>query len=220
MKLSGRPWEPGSWIDRRTTRTLEFIASHYDACKVGYQGNEGYRKSTDLRKFTHCIRDLFARGFIHPDRTVFTDLGCADGRVNVMMSYFVRLSIGIEIDPEILSEYKTNRKGLLAGMQAVGLDPPKENIHLFQGSSLDASVHRRIFLETGIRFRDMDILYTYITLHEVFAERIARDAADGALYLVYGFHRVLPSYPGLKLLIPDVGGQQIAALFVKEPGGC
>jgi hypothetical protein len=202
------------------TRTLDFIASYYDACKVGYQGNEGYRKSTDLRKFAHCIRDLLGQGFLHPGRTVFTDLGCADGRVNVMMSYFVRLSIGIEIDPDILAEYEPHREGLLAGMQAEGLDPPKQNIHLFPGSSLDDSVYRRIFLETGIRFRDMDLFYTYITLHEVFAERIAGDAGDGALYLVYGFHRVLPSYPGLKLLVPDVGNQGIAALFAKEPQGC
>jgi hypothetical protein len=84
---------------------------------------------------------------------------------------------------------------------------------------LDASVYRRIHQETGLWFEDMDLFYTYITLHDVFAEKICRDAADGALYLVYGFHRVLPSYPGLDVLIPDVGGQQIAALFVKRSTG-
>ena len=84
-------------IDDRLSRTLALIGSFYDACKVGYQGNEGYRKSTDLCKFAECIRELLAEGFIDPNRTVFTDLGCADGRVNVMMSYFVRTSIGIEI---------------------------------------------------------------------------------------------------------------------------
>lgn len=136
-----------------------------------------------------------------------------------MMSYFVRTSIGIEIDPDILSEYEPHKKALLEAIEEEGLDPPRDNIHLFQGSSLDPSVYRRIREETGLRFRDMDLFYTYITLHDEFAERISRDAAEGALYLVYGFHRVLPSYPGFEIVIPDVGDQQIAALFRKGRTG-
>jgi hypothetical protein len=209
------------WVNRRVTHdafieTLALISSFYDGCKIGYQGNEGYRKSTDLGKFAHCVRELFVEGFIHPDRTVFMDLGCADGRVNVMMSYFVRSSLGIEIDPEILSEYEPQRRALLEDIEEAGLEPPKDNVRLFHGNSLDASVHRNIQAATGFEFRDVDLFYTYITLHDVFAEMICREAAQGALYLVYGFHRVLPSYPGLDVLIPDVGGQQIAALFVKR----
>ena len=219
MKPSGKQWAAQPTIDDRLGRTLALIGSFFDACKVGYQGNEGYRKSTDLGKFAECIRELLSEGFIDPDQTVFTDLGCADGRVNVMMSYFVRTSIGIEIDPDILSEYGPRRKALLGRIEREGLEPPRDNIRLFQGSSLDDSLYRGIYDETGLRFEDMDLFYTYITLHDVFAEKICRDARDGALYLVYGFHNVLPSYAGLEVLIPDVGGQQIAALFVKRSPG-
>ena len=204
-------------IDERRAQTLALIGSFYDACRVGYQGHEGYRKSTDLRKFAHCIRELVAQGCIDPGRTVFADLGCADGRVNVMMSYFVRTSIGIEMDPDILSEYEPRKKALRAEIEEADLEPPHDNIHLFQGSSLDASLYQRVHKETGLRFADVGLFYTYITLHDVFAEKISREAEEGALYLIYGFHRVLPSYPGLEVLIPDVGGQQIAALFVKRP---
>ncbi len=221
MKPSGRKWGPRPLFDERRARTLALVGSFYDACKVGYQGNEGYRKSTDLRKFARCIRHLVEEGCIDPGSTVFADLGCADGRVNVMMSYFVRTSIGIEIDPDILSEYEPRKKALLAKIEAADLEPPRDNIHLFQGSSLDDSIYRCVRGETGCRFSDVDLFYTYITLHDVFAEKICREAEDGALYLVYGFHKVLPSYAGLEVLIPDVGGQQIAALFVKgPPDGC
>jgi hypothetical protein len=219
MKPSRKKWAEKPVIDDRLSRTLALIGSFYDACKVGYQGNEGYRKSTDLRKFVECIRELLSEGLVDPKRTVFTDLGCADGRVNVMMSYFVGTSIGIEIDPDILSEYEPHKRALLGRIEEVGLEPPRENIHLFQGSSLDDSLYRGIYDETGLRFSDTDLFYTYITLHDVFAEKICRDARDGALYLVYGFHKVLPSYTGLEILIPDVGGQQIAALFVKRSAG-
>lgn len=219
MKPSGKKWATKPVIDDRLSRTLALIGSFYDACKVGYQGNEGYRKSTDLQKFAESIRELVSEGFIDPNRTVFTDLGCADGRVNVMMSYFVRTSIGIEIDPDILSEYGPHKKALLAEIEEESLEPPHDNIRLFQGSSLDDSLYRGIYDETGLRFADMDLFYTYITLHDVFAEKICRDARDGALYLVYGFHKVLPSYAGLEVLNPDVGGQQIAALFVKRSAG-
>ncbi len=219
MKPSGKKWAPPPVIDDRRARTLALIGSFYDACKVGYQGNEGYRKSTDLRKFAECIRELAGRGCVDPARTVFTDLGCADGRVNVMMSYFVRKSIGIEIDPDILVEYGPRKRALLAEIEEAGLEAPPDNIHLFEGSSLDDSLYGRIYDATGLRFADVNLFYTYITLHEVFAEKICREAEEGALYLVYGFHRVLPCYPGLDVLIPDVGGQQIAALFVKRTEG-
>lgn len=199
----------------RLTRTLAVIGSFYDACRVGYQGNEGYRKSTDLRKFAVCVRELATKGFLDAERTVFMDLGCADGRVNVVMSYFVRRSIGIEIDPDILAEYEPRKKGLLREIEAAGLEPPSDNILLYKGSSLDAVLHRRIHEETGLKFSDVDLFYTYITLHEVFAQKIQAEAKAGALYLVYGFHKVLPAYEGLDVLIPDVGGQRIAALFVK-----
>ena len=215
MKPSRAAWVIEPENDDRLTRTLALIGSFYDACKVGYQGHEGYRKSTDLHKFACCLAELVAKRLLDRERTIFTDLGCADGRVNVLMSYFVKRSIGIEIDPEILSEYEPRKKGLLHRIEQAGLESPPENICLFEGSSLDPSVHARIQRETGVRFWDVDLFYTYITLHEVFGEKIRRDAKEGALYLVYGFHRVLPAYPGLELLIPDVGGQQIAALFVK-----
>ena len=96
----------------RLRKTVDLIARYYDGCKVGYVGHEGYRKSTDLVKFARCIEELLRLGHIDPNRTLFLDLGCADGRVNVLMSYFVKVSVGIEIDPEILAEYKTRKKEL------------------------------------------------------------------------------------------------------------
>jgi hypothetical protein len=216
MKPSRRAGISQPVKDERLTRTLAQIGSFYDACKVGYQGNEGYRKSTDLWKFAACVEELVRQGFIDPKQTVFMDMGCADGRVNVVMSYFVKRSIGIEIDGEILSEYAPRKEALLAEIEAADLEPPSNNICLYKGSSLDPGLHRHIYEETGLQFSDVDLFYTYITLHEVFAEKIEAEAKAGALYLVYGFHRVLPAYPGLDILIPDVGGQKIAALFVKR----
>jgi hypothetical protein len=127
----------------------------------------------------------------------------------------VKKSIGIEIDPDILSEYEPRKEALLKRIGQADLELPPDNISVFEGSSLAPSVYPRIHHETGVKFSDVDLFYTYITLHEVFAEKIRQDAKEGALYLVYGFYKILPAYPGLEILIPDVGGQQIAALFVK-----
>ena len=96
----------------RLSKTVDFIARYYNNCKVGYVGHEGYRKSTDLVKFARCIDELVRLDLIDPKRTLFLDLGCADGRVNVLMSYFVKLSLGIEIDPEILAEYNPRKEEL------------------------------------------------------------------------------------------------------------
>jgi hypothetical protein len=197
-------------------QALSTIADYYDQCKVGYEGTEGYRKSTDLQKLTRCLQELTTLGLIDSKKSVFADLGCADGRVNVLASYFVRSSIGIEIDPDILDEFTLRKDTLFRGMQESELPLPPDNIALFHGSSLDEETYRRVKAETGFGFSDINVFYTYITLHDLFAEEIAAKATDGAIYVVYGFNKVLPRYDGLDLLIPDIAEQGIAALYTKK----
>ena len=199
----------------RLKRTLDVIADFYNGHKVGYAGNEGYRKSTDLVKLGRCIDELLALGFIDPQRTTFLDLGCADGRVNVLMSYFVERSVGIEIDQHILDEFKERNHQLTHRLQSANLILPPENIFLFQGNSLESHAYQRINRSIGVRFTDIDLFYTYITLHDLFAGKIAKEAKQGALYLVYGFSKVLPRYPGLETLLSDVASQGIVALYAK-----
>jgi len=193
--------------------TLEKIAVFYDAQKYGHEGVEGYRKSTDLAKFLPCACRLWDSGVLDPEKTVFLDLGCADGRVNLLMSYLVRLSVGVEIDPEILREYGPRRRDLLEELHRERLVKPAGNVHLFSGDSLHPGTYEGIHGSLGISFRDVDLFYTYITLHDLFAQKIVSEAKPGARYLVYGFHKVLPRYEGLDVVDPDVGGGGIAALY-------
>lgn len=195
--------------------TISVVADFYDSKKYGYEGCEGYRKSTDLLKLSECIGALKASGFLDAARTIFVDLGCADGRVNVLMSYFVKESIGIEIDEIIIGEYHPRKEELEGLLRKRNLLPPPSNIHLFPGSSLEPKTFEKVYSSTGVRFEDVDLFYTYITLHDVFSERIAERAKSGALYLVYGFSRILPRYDGLELVIPDLASQGIAALYRK-----
>ena len=199
----------------RLRKTVDLIARYYDGCKVGYVGHEGYRKSTDLVKFARCIEELLRLGHINPNRTLFLDLGCADGRVNVLMSYFVKVSVGIEIDPEILAEYKPRKKELDQKLLRANLLQPSDNIALFLGNSLEAATYEQIESTINVPFDEIDIFYTYITLHDLFAAKIAAEAKPKALYIVYGFNKVLPHYQGLELLIPDLASQGIVALYGK-----
>jgi SAM-dependent methyltransferase len=199
----------------RLSKTVDFIARYYDSCKVGYVGHEGYRKSTDLAKFCKCIDELVALGYIEPQHTTFLDLGCADGRVNVLMSYFVKRSVGIEIDPEILTEYRQRKKELTLELQRENLFQPPDNISLFKGNSLETATYDLIENSIGVRFERIDLFYTYITLHDLFAAKIAEEGKQKALYLVYGFNRILPRYQGLQILIPDVASQGIVSLYGK-----
>ncbi|MCK8603205.1 hypothetical protein [Desulfoferrobacter suflitae] len=195
--------------------TLACIADFYDGCKVGCEGFEGYRKSADLTKFIRCAGELENGQFINPRHTIFVDLGCADGRVNLLMSYFVKKSIGIEIDPDILGEYQSHAAELGCRLTENQLTVPPANISLFAGNSLADETFQRIRAHTGVSFKDVDIFYTYITLHDAFAAKIAAQAKVGSLYLVYGFNKILPRYDGLELLIADVASQGIATLYQK-----
>ena len=199
----------------RLQQTIATIADYYNGCKVGYVGHEGYRKSTDLVKFARCIDELVGLGFVDPHHTFFLDLGCADGRVNLLMSYFVKRSVGIEIDPEILAEYAQRKRELTRKLQLEDLIQAPDNMSLFQGNSLEAATYQQIESTINIRFEEIDLFYTYITLHDLFGAKIAKDAKPKALYLVYGFSKILPHYQGLEILIPDVASQGIMALYGK-----
>ncbi len=196
-------------------RTLRFISLFFDRYKVGYEGNQGYRKTTDLLKLHHAALDLVKAGYLDREKTIFWDLGCGDGRVNIFMSYFVRCSIGTEIEPSIFEEYQVRTKELENALHGKNLKLPPDNIYLFQGNSLSNATERKVLRHTGYSFHDVDMFYTYITLHDVFAEKIIHDAKKGAKYLVYGFNKILPSYNGMKLINPDVGKQNILALYEK-----
>jgi SAM-dependent methyltransferase len=165
-------------------KTMKLASDYFDVRKVGCFCNTGYRKTTDISKLGACIEDLAGSGIIDPVRSVFMDLGCGDGRVNLLMGYFVRLSIGIEIDADILSEYEPKKDELLSVLRRKGAVLPPENIFLFPGSSLDTATFDEVRSRTGIDFSDVDLFYTYITLHDVFASTIAERGRSGACYLV------------------------------------
>ncbi|NIQ90569.1 MAG: hypothetical protein GWN93_16710 [Deltaproteobacteria bacterium] len=131
------------------------------------------------------------------------------------MSYFVKRSVGIEIDPEILAEFSPRKKELTHRLQSENLIQPPDNTLLFNGNSLEATTYEHIENTINVRFEEIDLFYTYITLHDLFAAKIAEEAKPKALYLVYGFSKILPRYQGLELLIPDVAAQGIVALYGK-----
>ncbi len=85
-------------MNEHLRKTLQKVANFYDQQKVGHVGPLGFRRSTDLMTLFACMDRLLEEEIIIPDRSIFLDLGCADGRVNVFLSYLVKFSIGIELD--------------------------------------------------------------------------------------------------------------------------
>lgn len=203
-------------MDRLLRETLLHTVRFYDARKVGDVGCLGFRRSSDLATLFACLDPLLGEGIIHPHQSTFLDLGCADGRVNVFFSYLMKSSVGVELDTWTLEEYGPLKEALVKGLQVRGLSAPPDNIRLFQGDSTDVEVQKRIFHETGIPFEDFDLFYTYLVMHEEFAELIGRRARPGAVFMVYGLDKVVPRYPGLELIEPLSPLNGILALYRKR----
>ncbi len=202
-------------IDQKLDNTLQAISEFFNRYKVGYEGNKGYRKTTDLFKLHRAVEDLERLGLINKEQTVFWDLGCGDGRVNLFMSYLVKFSIGTEIEPTIFEECEIRKTEIEDALKKKHLLLPPPNMFLYLGDSLSKATQDAVFRHTGYLFNEIDIFYTYITLHDLFAEQIINNAKSGALYLVYGFSKILPSYDGMELVNPDVGKQNIMTLYRK-----
>lgn len=202
-------------VERVLKETLRKVAEFYDQRKVGDVGALGFRRSTDLGTLLACLERLLDEEIIRQNQSLFLDLGCADGRVNVFLGYLMKVSVGIEVDAWTLEEYGPLRSKLEQLLNQAGLLSPPENIFLLNGDSSDEEVHERIKRETGVRFEDFDLFYTYLVMQEEFAELIAQRAKKGAIFMVYGLSKILPRYEGFRLLKHISPMEGILALYEK-----
>jgi hypothetical protein len=203
-------------LGKTMEQTLLQVAEFYDGRKVGEVGNLGFRRSSDLSKVLACLRIMMDEDRLVPGLSRFLDMGCADGRVNVLLSYLAKTSAGIELDEWTLDEYGPLREELNALIAERGLIPPRKNIFLFHGDSTDWSLHDRIERDAGVRFDQFDVFYTYLTMQAEFGELIVRKAKPGALFMVYGLEKIIPRLPGLRLLTPERPLEGIIALYQKR----
>ena len=208
--MNGEPLNPDI-LDK----TLQTVTEFYDQRKVGHVGSLGYRRSSDLARVKACVDGLMARSLLVPQETLFLDMGCADGRVNVLMSYVTKKSIGIEVNEWILDEYGPVKAELDETLKTGQLPLPPENISLFLGDTLDDEIHKSIKNETGVDFEDYDLFYTYLTMYEEFSELILRKAKRGSIFMVYGLDKILPKIEGFQLLTPKKPIEGIIAVYQK-----
>ena len=191
------------------------VADFFDSRKVGNIGPLGFRRSSDLDRLLAGIGALQNKNILCSSGLNFLDMGCGDGRVNILLSYIAGKSIGIELDEWTLDDYSPLRKELDKKLIEQCLPLPPDNIHLFEGDSLDPDLHGRVKSRTGVAIEDIDLFYTYLTLHEEIAELISQKAKSGAVFMVYGLEKIMPKYNGLELLTPDGPLEGIIAVYKK-----
>jgi hypothetical protein len=207
-------------VDFQEIKTgMQNVANFFDSRKVGHVGPLGFRRSTDLSRLLSGLEDLIVKNILRPFEFNFFDLGCGDGRVNILMSYICNKSIGVEIDDWTLEEYSTFKPELADYLSERKSALPSDNIYLYEGDALDTKLHEKIFRETGIAIEECDLFYTYLTMHEEFADLISRKAKPGALFMVYGLERIMPRYDELEILTPYESIEGILALYRKPLAG-
>jgi len=181
-------------------KTLFKVASFYDKRKVGENGRFGFRRSSELMLLYNILDVMIKKEIILPKKSVFMDLGCADGRVNVFFSYITKASIGIEIDEWSLEEYEPLLANLITTIKAENLPAPPNNIYLFKGDVLDLSIYGKIKEKTGYGIEDVDLFYTYLFMYEEIAELLRNKAKKGAFFLIYGIGDIVPRLEGFKYI--------------------
>ncbi len=127
-------------LDEEIRKTLLTVARFYDMRKVGDGGPLGFRRSSDLIKLVACLDRLIDQGIFVPGESLFLDMGCADGRVNVLLGYLVAKSIGVELDEWTLDEYIPLRRELETTLKKDHLALPPDNIFLFHGNSIEEPI--------------------------------------------------------------------------------
>ncbi len=203
-------------MDDLTIKTIEAIISFFDANKKGHIGSSGYRKTSSLDVVFKAVKELMAQNIIRNKETIFLDLGCGDGRVCMLMSYICKWSIGIELEDFIYDEYKEARNQIENILRSQKLLPIPENIFVVNGDSLSMETYKVIKQKINVELENVDLFYTYITLHDAFANMLKERARKGSYYMVYGFSGILPQYDGFELINPDIANEKLIALYRKK----
>lgn len=102
------------------------VADFFDNRKVGNVGPLGFRRSSDLRRLLAGIDELQEQNTLKSSNLNFLDMGCGDGRVNILFSYISNKSIGIELDEWTLDDYTPIKKKSLR----MNLTNINQNYHL------------------------------------------------------------------------------------------
>ena len=202
-------------LDQQLKETLIKVAEFYDQRKTGDRGPLGFRRSSDIGTVFNCLDRLLDQGILRPHQSLFMDLGCGDGRLNVFLSYLVKKSIGIELDEWTLEESYPLKAELEETLKRQGLITPPENILLFHGDAMDKTVHETVQRESGVALDNCDVFYTYLVMHQEYAHLVARRAKSGSILMVYGLDKILPRYEGLQLLEDISPMEGILALYQK-----
>ncbi|MGD9158052.1 MAG: hypothetical protein PVG39_06570 [Desulfobacteraceae bacterium] len=200
----------------RTKEAMHTVSSFFDTRKVGHTGPLGFRRSSDLLRLLSGMEELHKNKILGSSGLNFLDMGCGDGRVNILLSYIANKSIGIELDDWTLDDYSPLREELDKELNKFNLPLPPDNIHLFEGDALDPGLHNQVFNKTGVAIEDIDLFYTYLTMHEEIAELIVMRAKPGALFMVYGLEKIMPGYDGLELVTPVRPLEGILAVYIKH----
>ena len=179
---------------------LSAVARFYDARQVGGSGPLGFRRTSELGKLLTCLASLAQTELLIPGQSRFLDLGCGDGRVNVLLSYLTEVSVGVEQDPWTLDEYLPLKRELDARLDDLGLTRPPDNIRLFCGDSTSQPIHGAIRESVDLELSDFDLFYAFVAGPDPLAELVATRGKPGSVYLVYSMNRVFPRYPGLRLI--------------------
>lgn len=202
-------------MDEPLSRNLLEVAAFFDERQVGDVGPLGFRRSTHLKTLLSCIDQLTQKEIVRPGKSAFLDLGCADGRVNLLFSYLTNISVGVELDDWTLDEYEDLLPELKKTLKAAGAGLPRNNIFLFHGDATDPAVHRKIARETGFELSDFDLFYTYLIMHEEYAAMLSEHAKKGSIYMVYGLDNIMPQYSGFRLMKEISPMEGVLALYEK-----
>ncbi len=173
-------------------KTLYQVAIFFDKRKVGEDGRFGFKRSSDLMTIYRSVDRMIEEGIIKPKESVFLDIGCADGRVNVFFSYLCKASVGIEIDDWSLDDYKILLEELVLELKKKRLLLPPKNIYLFHADATDLSTYGIIKQKTGFSIEDFDIFYTYLFMYEEIADLIRKRGKRSAILVIYGIGKIFP----------------------------
>ena len=193
-------------------KNLQILLDYYSSIGERFDLFHSVEKGTfvtgSIKHVAEALTSIINDLNLQVENKTFLDAGSGDGRVCAIASLLGLKSYGIEYNDLITADSQEN----IAKLLAQGLFTDSKPV-IVQGDIFDDESYKKL----GLEFKDINIIFNFVTYHEDLVEKIATESASGTVFIL---HSPCPiSFRPTKLEfiseIPLVGIYQVMYVYKK-----
>lgn len=187
---------------------IDYYGSLGERFDLFYTVEKGTFVTGSIKHVAEALDSILENLHLKDENIIFLDAGSGDGRVCAIATLLGLKSYGIEYNEIIANDSQEN----IAKLEKLGVFNKNKPI-IVQGDILDNESYTKL----GLAFKNIRIIFNFVTYHEDLAEKIVKESATGTIFILHSPCPISFSPPNLEKIteIPLTGIYQVIYVYKK-----